>query len=100
MNVKEMIGRLRDLDKIIVESPPSIYAEAADLLGELLEENARLKLNNITAIAGLEMDMHQLRKDAERYRWLREHWDFRPTFFTGDDAELDAAIDAALEPRK
>jgi hypothetical protein len=34
MNVKEMIGRLRDLDKIIVESPPSIYAEAADMLGE------------------------------------------------------------------
>jgi phosphoglycolate phosphatase-like HAD superfamily hydrolase len=91
MNVKEMIGRLRDLDKIIVESPPSIYAEAADMLAELLEENARL------------------RKDAERYRWLfaDEHTisgRFNQVYrqWNGEDgtAGFTSALDAAMKERK
>jgi hypothetical protein len=62
--------------------------DAADMLAELVEENERL------------------RKDAERYRFLRDDksplgWQsFNGTTAEKIDALLDAAIDAALEPRK
>jgi hypothetical protein len=93
----------------------SIAYEAAR--APLLEENERLRLNNITAIAGLEMDMAELRKDAERYRWIRNKTDepdeayyYLPSVWrwyspgpgklNEQHQTLDAAIDAALEPRK
>ena len=49
-------------------------------------------------------ELEALRADAERYRWLREHWDY--TVYEKDGyggsqlkimEDLDAAIDAALK---
>jgi hypothetical protein len=45
-------------------------------------------------VAALEAENAELRKDAERYRWLVKHWDF-----CAPD-RVDACIDAAREGEK
>jgi hypothetical protein len=49
----------------------------------------------------LRAEVEQLRKDAERYRWLRDDNAYFPEeeMIRGGD-ELDAAIDAAMERRQ
>lgn len=59
------------------------------------------------ALAASRAEVEGLKKDAERYRWLREDYDpsihdegFEPLFSLGPenlDAEIDAMIDAAME---
>jgi hypothetical protein len=95
MNVKEMIGRLRESlhEDGCVKDGRGRKDElaAADMLAELLEENARL------------------RKDAERYRWLfaDEHTisgRFNQVYrqWNGEDgtAGFTSALDAAMKERK
>ena len=47
----------------------------------------------------LQAEVDALRKDAERYRWLRDHGDslgYLESWLPLDRAEWDAAIDAAM----
>jgi hypothetical protein len=82
--VNEMVERLRE----DLCANPLDAIDAADMLAELQEE------------------VERLRKDAERYRFLRDDksplgWQsFNGTTAEKIDALLDAAIDAAREPRK
>jgi hypothetical protein len=41
--------------------------------------------------------VHELRKDAERYRWLRENYDLNVLEWAGEKEKFDAAVDAAMK---
>ena len=77
--------------------------------GEIEAEAAESQLA-AASIAALEAKLAEARKDAERYRWLREHFEFandsmEEIWFNshikhyehGVSEELDAAIDAAIQ---
>jgi hypothetical protein len=66
----------------------------------LLEQLERLKdeaCERDIRLVGLRAQVERLRKDAERYRWLRDDKG-SPIELSGET--LDSLIDAALEPRK
>lgn len=76
----------------------------------VMERLIKADIDNIAAkdryIAALEQQIDALRKDAERYRWLRRHaseieatrmiW-YAKYAFDIDDETLDAAIDTKLQ---
>lgn len=57
-----------------------------------------LMLEAAAEIEGLRAECEALRKDAERYRWLRTHGNafYNCTVYQGIGAAVDAAIDAAM----
>ena len=83
----ELVQRLRKLVWDI--TPYALCHEAADRieqLEKLLEISPRTKYDGIdcrdATIKELERENAELRKDAERYRWLKEHnksWSWQPS---------------------
>jgi hypothetical protein len=73
---------------------------------EFYEENVALKDSNKRLAfhnKNLQAEVERLRKDAERYRWLREHVaeiDFWGDEFVLDREQLDEHIDAAMKETK
>lgn len=84
---------------------PSAPAPAGDLADAIAERDA----NSLLACAygkqmvKLEAERDALRADAARYRWLRdvgdEHWTALTVRASKGATQIDAAIDAAREPK-
>jgi hypothetical protein len=76
----------------------------------LREHNAMERKHDVVPVPASELAA--LRRDAERYRWLRDqkHWDIAARWFLHADeppfsarntpAEIDWAIDAAMQANK
>lgn len=109
MQTSELIKRLR------YERDDGARDEAADAIESLLAEKERLKHNLTTLraqLAKLIAERDALKEDAERYRYLRDDGDGVDILVLEEDEhgaswvhgyppeELDAAIDAAMQPNK
>ena len=88
---------MSEKDEARVERGPSMQRPEALGMAMLLERGGQ------TGAAAIMREQHaeieRLRADAERYRWLRarDHWP--ACFDLVQGPELDAAIDAAREPK-
>lgn len=80
----------------------------ADRNGRMSQGNYELYKRTVADLTKAEAELDALKKDAERYRWLREEWSNRKwrhvpvgNGVEADDItkpdEIDAAIDAAIE---
>lgn len=89
---------------------PYVLAEAYDTLAVRLADDGRARYLDLAAASDNERERDALRKDAERYRWIRqEHHNFDVSSCDSDDPDtpwyrtlgegLDAAIDAAMKER-
>lgn len=81
-------------------SANNLLAECYGALGKLIAENEALRDGaNFRAIQSLRQDCEALRKDAERYRWLRdgERTDRETDLVTRQHGGmLDGSIDSAM----
>lgn len=81
-----------------------------ELIARALRGSANLKAawqrDDVSLIDELIAALREASKDAERYRWLRENWSEENPIkgrggavFPENPQEVDAAIDAAMEPK-
>lgn len=87
----------------------SVLAEAADEIARLRSELAAVRemyTEQGLTIKAQQDELAACREDAERYRWLREHWDdvnhpvdfiICNSFVTTLDADVDAARKGEVE---
>jgi hypothetical protein len=96
-------------DSVLRANATSPPATAPDEIEQLRAESEE-RLQNCAALIA---ENERLRKDAERYRWLRDEWiDYKPAGYDGRNVgrfdlvldhltcDLDAAIDAAMKGEK
>lgn len=105
-----LVERLRKRAAIRRQIPgrKSVQEGAPDRIADLLDEAAASLGAKEAALSIAMKERDEAREDAERYRWLRsqpmreghalvslELMDWTDAWYSYDDAELDAAIDAA-----
>lgn len=107
----DIVDRLRSPTKFEVEDVQGMCLEAADEI-ERLRLEAQTTYDTLTEVVLKETNRAEraeaalatARRDAERYRWLRDvySWESAIPRFEWDDAAhtLDAAIDRALAEKE
>lgn len=115
MSVVDLIARLRAAEKDERLSTGALYQEAADALEQLVRElderpTKRLWDETSEALGTLRAkfaeqgaELARVKKDAERYRWAREHLQIGEMYYDSMaecccefEHKNDAAIDAAM----
>jgi hypothetical protein len=93
--LKELIARQAvEIEKLRNEKSGPYFGHYQDALGKIARLEGHIKHIGNDA---LRSEVERLRKDAERYRWLRTCQSILVSILMNHHEELDAAIDAAIQ---